>query len=56
MIWRDERSILESRAAQISRKRQNYKEMHRGTAERKGVLREFLAAPTLTQMRRILFG
>lgn len=56
MIWRDEREILEQRAALISKKRENYRQIHRGTAERKGVLKEFLAAPTLTQMRRILFG
>lgn len=56
MIWADERSILEARQAQLPKKRENYKQMHRGTAEKKGVLREFLAATTLTQMRFILWG
>lgn len=56
MIWRDEREILEQRAALLQKRRENYRQIHRGTAEKKGVLREFLAATTLTQMRRILFG
>lgn len=56
MVWVDERSILQARQAQLQTKRENYKQMHRGTAERKGVLREFLAASTLTQMRKVLWG
>jgi hypothetical protein len=35
---------------------QNYKEMHRGTAKTKGVEAALMAAPTLTQARRIVFG
>lgn len=35
---------------------ENYKEMHKETADRNGVIREFLAARTLTQARKILFG
>jgi hypothetical protein len=34
----------------------NYKEMHRKTADQKGVSKEFQAAATLTAARRILFG
>jgi hypothetical protein len=56
MIWREEKSILEARQAQLATKRKNYKEMHKGTADKKGVLKEFLAATTITQMRKILFG
>lgn len=56
MLWADEKSILDARQAQLSRKRENYRQMHRGTAEKKGVLKEFLSAPTLTQMRKILWG
>lgn len=56
MIHADEKSILDARAAQLPTRRANYKAMHSKTAEKKGVLREFLAATTLTQMRRILFG
>lgn len=56
MIWVEEKSIHESRAAQINTRRNNYKEMHRGTAQNKGVLKEFLAAQTLTEMRKILWG
>lgn len=37
-------------------RRDNYKKMHYGTAEKKGVIREFLAARTLTEMRKILWG
>lgn len=56
MIWVEEKSIMESRSAQIQTKRNNYKEMHKGTAQNKGVLKEFLAANTLTEMRKILWG
>jgi len=34
----------------------NYKEQHTSTAKNKGVAKEFQAAPTLTQARKILFG
>lgn len=40
---------LESRLA-------NYKSMHAGTAEKKGVSVEFKLARTLTQARKILWG
>ena len=33
----------------------SYKAMHRKRAEKMGVLKEFLAAPTLTRARRIVF-
>lgn len=56
MIWADERSILEARAAQLSNKRENYRQTHKKNAEKKGVLREFMNAQTITQMRKILFG
>lgn len=56
MIWAEERSILEARQAQLATKRENYRQMHKGTAEKKGVLKEFMQAPTLTQMRKILWG
>jgi hypothetical protein len=56
MIWAEERSIHEARAAQINTKRENYRQMHKKNAEKKGVLKEFLAAPTITQMRKLLFG
>lgn len=56
MIWREEKSILEDRAAQLPERRRNYKDMHKGTAEKKGVLKQFMAAQTLTEMKRILWG
>lgn len=56
MIWVDEKEIHEQRAKLINQKRENYRQMHRGTAEKKGVLKEFLAAGTLTQMRKLIFG
>lgn len=56
MIWAEEKSILDARAAQLPKRRENYRQMHKGTAEKKGVLKEFMAATTLTQMRKILFG
>ncbi len=34
----------------------NYKIMHKATAEKKGVLNQLLAAKTLTEARKILFG
>ena len=37
-------------------RRTNYKAMHKGTAQNKGVLMEFLAAETLTEMRKVLWG
>lgn len=40
----------------LDQRRTNYKAMHTGTAKSKGVLREFLAAYTLTEMRKILWG
>lgn len=43
-------------AKSLDVRRDNYKKMHYGTAEKKGVLREFLAARTLTAMRLILWG
>ena len=33
----------------------NYKAMHRNRAKDKGVLEEFLAAPTLTRAKKIVF-
>lgn len=56
MIWREEKSILEARAALIPERRRAYKDLHKGTAEKKGKLREFMAAQTLTEMKRILWG
>lgn len=35
---------------------QNYKMVHKGTATEKDVLKAFMAAPTLTKARKILFG
>lgn len=35
---------------------ENYKKTHRELAEKKGVLREFLAAKTVTQAKKVLFG
>lgn len=56
MIWVEEKSIHEARAAQINTKRENYRSMQKKNAEKKGVLKEFLAAKTITQMRKLVFG
>lgn len=40
----------------LGRSLKNYKEIHTPTARSKGCLERFLAAPTLTQARKILFG
>lgn len=56
MIWADEKSILEARKAQLPQRLANYKEMHKGTANSKGVIAEFMAAKTLTEARKILWS
>lgn len=56
MIWVEEKSIHESRAKLIAQKRENYRQMHKKNAEKKGVLKEFLAAGTITKMRELVFG
>jgi hypothetical protein len=56
MIWVEEKDIHEQRSKLIAQKRENYRQMHKGTAEKKGILKLFLAAPTITQMKRILWG
>ena len=43
-------------ARSLDQRRENYKKMHYGTAEKKGCLREFLAARTLTAMKKVLWG
>ncbi len=43
-------------ARSLDQRRENYKKMHYGTADKKGCLREFLQARTLTEMRIILWG
>lgn len=43
-------------AKSLDVRRENYKRMHYGTAEKKGCLREFLQCRTLTQLRKILWG
>lgn len=40
----------------LGRSLSNYKDMHRSTAENKGVLKEFLNAKTLTEARKVAFG
>ena len=40
----------------LGRSLTNYKEQHKGTAESKGVYKEFMSAKTLTIARRILSG
>lgn len=54
MLHADERSILEDRQARLPQRRENYRQMHKATAEKKGVLKEFMNAKTLTEMRKIL--
>jgi hypothetical protein len=56
MLWVEEKSVLEARKAQLPKRLANYKEMHKGTASSKGVIAEFMAAKTLTQCRKILWG
>lgn len=56
MIWVDEKEIHEQRAKLINQKRENYRNMHKGTAEKKGVLKEFMNAKTITEMRKLVFG
>lgn len=56
MIWVEEKSIMEARSAQIATKRENYRQMHKKNAEKKGVLAEFMKASTITQMRKLVFG
>lgn len=41
---------------QLDTRRANYRKMHQGTAKSKNKLKEFNEAPTLTQMRRVLWG
>ncbi len=47
---------MQDKTKSLDQRREGYKKMHYGTAEKKGVLREFLAARTLTAMRLILWG
>jgi hypothetical protein len=59
MLWLDEkdyRAFQDDKQKQLPARVANYKEMHKGTASNKGVLRDFLAARTLTEMRKILWG
>lgn len=56
MVHVEERSIMESREKLLPQRREDYKQMHKGTADKKGVLKDFMAARTLTQMRKILWG
>jgi hypothetical protein len=56
MVWVEERSIIEQREKLLPQLRVDYKQTHKGQAESKNVLREFMAATTITQMRKILFG
>jgi hypothetical protein len=44
------------RSKMLEQSRANYKSMHTGTAKNKGVLGEFLAASTKTEMRKVLWG
>jgi hypothetical protein len=56
MVWVEERSIIEQREKLLPQRRVDYKQTHKGQADKKGVLREFMLATTITQMRKILFG
>lgn len=56
MIHEDERELMRQREAMLGQRRSNYKAMHHNTAKSKGVLQEFMNAPTLTEMRKILWG
>lgn len=56
MIWVDEKDILAQRAALLPARRESYKQSHKHLAEKKGVLRDFMAATTLSEMRKILYG
>lgn len=44
------------RRKHLKQRLKNYKSMHEKTAKDKGCYEEFMAAPTLTQARGILWG
>ncbi len=59
MLWleeKDYKEFLKDKQAQLPTRVQNYKEMHKGTAASKGKIAEFMAAKTLTELRKILWG
>lgn len=56
MLWVEEKSVLDDRKARLPQRLANYKEMHKGTANSKGVIKEFMAAKTLTECRKILWN
>lgn len=56
MVWVEEKSIIEVREKLLPERRASYKQAHKGQADKKGVLKEFMAANTITQMRKILYG
>jgi hypothetical protein len=47
---------MKLKAASLDIRRENYKRMHAGTAERMGKSLEFKMCRTLTQMRKCLWG
>lgn len=55
MLWVEEKEVLEDRKARLPQRLANYKEMHKGTANAKGVIAIFMAAKTLTECRKILW-
>lgn len=55
MLHVEERAVLEQRQRLIAQKRENYRQMHEGTAKAKNVYKEFMNAKTLTQMRKLLW-
>ena len=52
----NEKNIKTTENGWLGRSLDNYKQMHRKSAESRGNLKEFLAATTLTQARKLAFG
>lgn len=56
MLHVEEKEVLEQRQRLLAQKRENYRQMHEGTAKAKNVYKEFMSAKTITLMRKILWG
>lgn len=59
MLWLDEKdykSFLKEKQDKLPERLASYKDMHKGTAASKGVIGLFMAAKTLTEAKKILWG
>lgn len=56
MSKKEDKDKQDSDKVYYGRNLESYKSQHRQTARDKGCYDEFMAAPTLTRARRILFG